>query len=66
MKFSLYFQGSPYYDDDGYELIKEYNQLIKQKQYLEYLLYDHGRIGGTKEATTKQEIEELIDRVEKS
>ena len=53
-------------DDDRYELIKQYNQLMKQKQYLEYLAYFHGRIDGQGVSDTKQKIKELIDRVDKS
>ena len=45
--------------------MKQYNQLMKHKQYLEWLYYDHDRIGGYKDATTKQQIEQLIDKVDK-
>ena len=55
-----------YSNNDGYELMKQYNQLIKQhKQYLEDLEYYHSRIGGYKNANTKQKIEQLIDKVDK-
>ena len=66
MIFKLIFGVSLASNDDGYELMKQYNQLIKYKHYLEYLVYRHDRIGGTKSGDIKQEIEELIDRVHKS
>jgi len=53
MTFRLYFNGSLASSNDGYELIKQYNQLIKYKQYLEWLAYDHKRIGGTSNAYAK-------------
>ena len=65
MKFRLSFLDFLANSDDGYELIKQYNQLIKQKYYLQYLYYNHDIIGGGKRAKTKQEIEELIDEVDK-
>ena len=54
MKFSLLLSGSLFDNNDGYELVKEYNQLMKQKQYLEWLRYNHNRIGGSKNGKTKQ------------
>ena len=63
MIFALYFSGSRVDDNDTYELVKQYNQLIKHKQYLEYLEYDHHRIG-TECADTKQEIQELIYQID--
>ena len=65
MEFILLFYRSLLNNNDGYELIKQYNQLIKQKQYLEYLRYNHNRISGSKTGNIKQQIEELIDRVDK-
>ena len=65
MRFFLYFNGPLYHDNDAYELMKQYNQLIKQKQHLESLSYNHIKIR-SHTAYTKQEIEELIDRVDKS
>ena len=65
MKFKLCFVGFLFNNDDGYELMKQYNQLIKQKQYLEDLIYKHDRIGGCKYVDTKQEIKQLIDEVDK-
>jgi len=35
MKFTLKLNGYLCNDNDAYELIKQYNQLIKYKQYLE-------------------------------
>ena len=66
MIFILQFWGSLRDNDDGYELIKQYNQLMKQKQYLKQLWYEHDRIDGWMSGSTKQEIEEMIDRVDKS
>jgi len=67
MVFGLYFNGSPLHkNDDGYQLIKQYNQLIKYKQYLEQLEYDHHRIGSDNDATTESAIKELIYKVDKS
>ena len=66
MSFKLWFQCGPLSNnDDGYELIKQYNQLIKQKHHLEYLAYKHNRIGGHKYAKTRQEIQELMDEIDK-
>ena len=65
MKFKLCFVGFLFNNDDGYELMKQYNQLIKQKQYLEDLTYDHYRIGGYKYGKSKHTIKQLIERVDK-
>ena len=65
MIFRLWFSGSLVHNDDGYELVRQYNQLIKQKQYLEQLSYCHDRIGGTKTPDTKQKMKKLIDRVDR-
>ena len=46
MEFILQFNGSLASNNDGYELIKQCNQLMKQKQYLEWLAYQHDRIDG--------------------
>ena len=65
IRFGLFFQyGSLGSNDDGYELMKQYNQLTKQKQCLELLGYEHSRIGGDKWAKSKQEIQQLIDTVD--
>jgi len=53
MIFKLIFGVSLASNDDGYELMKQYNQLIKYKHYLEYLVYRHDRIGGTKSGDIK-------------
>ena len=55
---------SLYYNDDGLRLMKEYNQLIKQKQYLEELTYQHKIFDDSKYANTKQRVYELINEVE--
>ena len=65
MGFVLLFYGSLYDDDNGYELVRQYNQLIKQKQCIEYLAYGHDRIGGTKYVYTEQKVQELIDEIDK-
>ena len=56
MTVRLWFHGSLRKNNDEYELIKQYNQLIKQKQYLEDLGYVHDRIGGYEYADTKHTI----------
>ena len=38
---------------------------MKHKQYLEYLGYQHSRIGGYKCARSKQKVEQLIDQINK-
>ena len=65
MKFTLKLNGYLCNDNDAYELIKQYNQLIKYKQYLEQLWYSYNRFGGWNYADTKQEIEELIDEIDR-
>ena len=43
-------------NDDGLKLMKEYNQLIKSKQYLEELIYKHQAIDGYKDAYSTQKV----------
>ena len=53
MRFELMLRYGPLHSNDyGLNLIKQYNQLIKQKQnqHLEFLVYEHAKIGGYKEA----------------
>ena len=51
--------------NNGLKLIKQYNQLVKQKQYLQELGYYHKMIGGYSYAKSKQKIGELIKMVDK-
>jgi len=46
--------------------MQQYNQLIKPKYYLEWLSYDHLKIGRNNTATTYQQIQELIKKLDNS
>jgi len=46
--------------------MKQYNQVIKWKWYLEKLIYRHNGVNGYMSAGTEREIKEMIDRVDKS
>ena len=65
MRFDLRFKGALYDKDDSYELIRQYNQLIKQKQCLGALTYSHQMFDGWIYARSEEDLEHMIDEVDK-
>jgi len=63
IEFSLSFYGTLFNSEGGFILLKEYNKIVSQKDFLTYLQYKHERIGGHKLAKSKELINSIVNKV---